>query len=375
MADMKTLTLGGKTFNIMDAEARAKAIPTVQVGGDTLTWDGNTEGLESVDLTEVGMGVFYNISHSVVTYQEMMSATINANGEVAENGNGMMDLGNGGSSWLGTVIFVPNDGYEVNGIIFPTAGVWASVDVAPFSLTIPGYTGFGEKKIDPAYLYQPDWNQNDETAPGFIKNRPFGGCTKTVALEEQVLIYDANEGVCIGELSAFIAAGDQLVIKFDGTIYNCEALEVDGMINFGNLGLAGGEDTGEPFVGMCMGPMVGIMTADQINHTVGIYIVQPVKIDKKYIDAQSVFYNLGDEYLYTNVFGTTKATKADVVKAAKTGGIVIHEYTALGLGVVRVPVDINLVSGDSAIVIVPEWNGYEVTFVKLYTAEYVPPTT
>ena len=29
MADMKTLTLGGKTFNIMDAEARANATPAV----------------------------------------------------------------------------------------------------------------------------------------------------------------------------------------------------------------------------------------------------------------------------------------------------------------------------------------------------------
>ena len=39
------------------------------------------------------------------------------------------------------------------------------------SLTIQDYTGFATNKIDPSYLYQSDWCQNDKNSPDYVKNR------------------------------------------------------------------------------------------------------------------------------------------------------------------------------------------------------------
>ena len=55
---------------------------------------------------------------------------------------------------------------------------------------------------------QPNWNQNDETAPDYVKNRPFytGDPVETVLVEESTASFIESDGLYIAEfLSTFEA--------------------------------------------------------------------------------------------------------------------------------------------------------------------------
>lgn len=100
-------------------------------------------------------------------------------------------------------------GVEIDGLTFEEAGTYtmftSGLTGITLSVTIPGFS-FGTTKFDPSYLYQPDWDQPDESQPDAIKNKPFGavlseaGDTITwdgvfeglVATEEQ-----ENEGLAV----------------------------------------------------------------------------------------------------------------------------------------------------------------------------------
>ena len=114
-------------------------------GSDTLTWDGNTEGLVSV------MGMFYHVSDAVPTMADFANGftmtmisdgeTISASETAEEAAPGLVCIIYGGAP---NVFVVPSDGYSADGIVFPKKGVYFAnntVDVVT-SLTIHGYTGF-----------------------------------------------------------------------------------------------------------------------------------------------------------------------------------------------------------------------------------------
>lgn len=111
-------------------------------GGDTLVWDGNTEGLESVSLSN-GFE-FFRISDAVPTRADCENGVtvVRSDGstETLTNCFDVNDLG-----VFGFVISVPKDNFEWEGEIFPKAGCWA-INMGGLyvsSLTIPNYTGFG----------------------------------------------------------------------------------------------------------------------------------------------------------------------------------------------------------------------------------------
>lgn len=158
--------------------------PVVMAGtSDTLTWDGNTEGrvwIEALKLAKVSDVILYGEELARATIRARFSEEI----EYAPETNNV-DFPTDGvvmvmCSGILAVLTVSENmaGQELDGIAFPEAGTYLAygIDGDGFisSLTIPGYTGFGQEKIAPSHLYQPDWNQNDETAADFIKNKPFG---------------------------------------------------------------------------------------------------------------------------------------------------------------------------------------------------------
>ena len=52
---------------------------------------------------------------------------------------------------------------------------------------------------------QPDWNQNDDTQPDYVKNRPFyiGDPVETVLFEESTVSFtDSGSGFYLGELQS-----------------------------------------------------------------------------------------------------------------------------------------------------------------------------
>lgn len=382
MADMKTLTLGGKTFNIMDAEARAKAIPTVQVGGDTLTWDGNTEGLVSN-----GVG-HYKVSDATPTLNDFANgARLQDTPFTAEE---LIDMGHGVLSYQFGVIFVPKEavGIDIQGVTFTEAGTYIEGSSnEPWTLTISGYTGFGSPKIDPAYLYQPDWNQNDETAADFIKNRPFGDVLTEIMPETEVVGEDAD-GIFVVGLDNQSVTGNEsiLIVNFDGTEYTCNPVGAEfGAKLFGNMGLMGGPDSGEPFCVDLYGQAVGvpaICLTDANPHMMSIKAISIKKLDQKYIKSYAAFYvtNSGNdsEYIYTDVGCTQRATMAEINAAAEAcpiqiwfavnntplacfAPLAIQKSVGEGYNTVTV---FNLASMSTSDI-----------FKEYYTAEYVPPTT
>lgn len=129
-------------------------------GGDTLYWDGNTDGLEYVMYN--GEPVVFKISDAVQTRDDWV------NGCECEFDDGSVGTLKGnhalpgfdqyGYMMVDGTLFIPSDNFDVAGLIIPTAGVWAIVpttedDRSIRRVTIPGYTGFPlVKKIDKKYL-------------------------------------------------------------------------------------------------------------------------------------------------------------------------------------------------------------------------------
>lgn len=150
---------------------------TTTVGGDTLTWDGNTEGLA----VEQGGGELFKVSNSIpvlADFDNGMTITAFIGGQ-----NQAATLGKESVYTINGIIFAA-DGicavvpHEVAGEVineewlFPEAGVYFmnSSYAKVASLTIPGYTGFTTtttvvKPIDPKYLPEA-LRFGTKTAPG-----------------------------------------------------------------------------------------------------------------------------------------------------------------------------------------------------------------
>ena len=95
----------------------------------------------------------------------------------------------------------------------------------------------------------PDWNQNDDTQPDHVKNRPFytGGPVETVLLEEQIVTFTDGWSDTIFDFD--ISSEDIVKVIWDGTEYICIPKIHPNWFDFGNRFLNDEqfEDTGEPF--------------------------------------------------------------------------------------------------------------------------------
>lgn len=173
---------------------------------------------------------------------------------------------------------------------------------------------------------QSDWNQYDETAADFIKNKPFDE-TLVVVLEEQELPYDADQGGLFAVIQSPIQVGDALSVVLDGVTYETMVVNINGNIAFGNIGLmSDGQNAGEPFVGIYVPDisMVGLITMDTESHTVKISVSDITKLPAKYYNVQAVFWaKANDQYLYTDESMTIKAKKADIAAAVQKKQVVI----------------------------------------------------
>ena len=139
---------------------------------------------------------------------------------------------------------------------------------------------------------QPDWNQNDETAPDYVKNRPFytGDPVETVLVEESTVSFVENSGLYVARFPSTFEAtvGETYTVSWDGTAYEYVCVDFEGITVIGNLSILGvGFDTGEPFV-MLVSNGVGIEIATKdtsASHTFSIsgFVPEVVKIDEKYL--------------------------------------------------------------------------------------------
>lgn len=134
---------------------------------------------------------------------------------------------------------------------------------------------------------QSDWNQNDDTQPDYVKNRPFytGDPVETVLLEETTAEFTEKNNVYSYRLSnpLSLEVGQTYQVSWDGTVYECVGTDFNGNIILGNISIMNaGEDTGEPF----LYGFAQFYTKDtSASHTISISAnVTPItKIDKKYL--------------------------------------------------------------------------------------------
>ena len=136
----------------------------------------------------------------------------------------------------------------------------------------------------------PDWNQNDETAPDFVKNRPFytGDPVITELIPEQTVEFALWNGIMMAEspINIDLVEGKTYQAIFDEEVYRCIAKEINGGYYIGNLSIAGmTEDTGEPFLYMIgYGSYSFAALGDKREHvlSLGIETAQIVTIPKEY---------------------------------------------------------------------------------------------
>ena len=98
---------------------------------------------------------------------------------------------------------------------------------------------------------QPNWNQNDDTKPDYVKNRPFYAedPVETVLLEEQAVTFTDGESDPSFNFNASPEDINRIKVTWDGTEYICIPQIRSDYIEFGNKFIDDDtrEDTGEPF--------------------------------------------------------------------------------------------------------------------------------
>jgi hypothetical protein len=133
------------------------------VGGDTLTWDGNTEGLTSVNFYSDSA---YKVSDAVFSTEDCVNG-VNSSLKLPDRviQEECVIFNNGGVSFaqcagFPAVFSVPPEcvGVDINDITFPEAGTYLMK--TPYyhcsSLSIPGFGGFPSiKPIDTKFLPEP----------------------------------------------------------------------------------------------------------------------------------------------------------------------------------------------------------------------------
>lgn len=138
---------------------------------------------------------------------------------------------------------------------------------------------------------QSDWNQSDETAPDYVKNRPFYELderTETVVVENKTI--SATESR-ITFSDFYPSSGVTYKIIWDDVEYICVAEQRGQSVGLGNWNLVTIGDTNEPFFiyeAAGYGQYI-YFTSDQIGseHTYSVYQIEGditvVKLDEKYI--------------------------------------------------------------------------------------------
>lgn len=173
--------------------------PFVKVGGDTLTWDGNTEGLVSVADT------FYKVSDAVPTADDVV------NGAAIEYADGSLDVSftdTGVGVFIDTlagscvIVLESGIGVDVGGMAFPETGVYFNGAISVSSLTIPGYTGFAKEQIDPKFL------------PGAVVLY-----TDFTYLYSDVDTTDATKRITKAQLMEFVKAGRTIYVNVMESMY------------------------------------------------------------------------------------------------------------------------------------------------------------
>ena len=209
-------------------------------------------------------------------------------------------------------------------ITLATAGTYSDKNII-FNVTTPQST------------VQPDWNQNDETQPDYVKNRPFytGDSVENIFVEESTVSFaDAGYGY-LGQIqSTFVpTVGETYKVSWDGIDYECTCIESNSTPMLGDINILFGESDpdGEPFlIGAFNGAELRIITLDtSASHMFSIVsresVAPVVKISPKYLPIS--FKPLGGSYL---TFSSTNNFTLSVENLSKNWDGTLEYFTSDG---------------------------------------------
>lgn len=169
---------------------------------------------------------------------------------------------------------------------------------------------------------QSDWNQTDETAADFIKNKPFGEL-EAVLVEEQTFTPSEQGNYLTATDTPSI--GSTVVVVLDGETFECEVKELMGLATIGDGSAFGGSDTGEPFfIGWLSNKEVMVYVDDATkNHNIYVTGLSTNKIPDKYYDVYKLFYVGPDKYLYKDAGCSTTVTRSELEIAVRERPIML----------------------------------------------------
>ena len=139
---------------------------------------------------------------------------------------------------------------------------------------------------------QSDWNQNDENASDYVKNRPFytSDPVETIIVEETTIEQDSFEdwdGVygCEITLSQPIELNQNYTVVFDGAAYELTAFYDEGFPTIGSTYNELVDNTGLPFHVACIDGVGYLVVKEYTNHAISIVGMIPRvhKLDEKYL--------------------------------------------------------------------------------------------
>ena len=161
----------------------------------------------------------------------------------------------------------------------------------------------------------PDWNQNDETKPDYIKNRPFYTTYGAVIAEEQTVTtadkYDEGSFANLSVLGV-LEVGKTYHVLFNGTAYDCVAYHpmteygkaYDNYIVIGSSVCLRGFipesliecGNGEPFAIVQYDGSTQVYAAEDGTYTLKVTeVTDVVKLDRKYLDTAQADWKQNDE--------------------------------------------------------------------------------
>lgn len=250
LPDVWTQTGGVSSWNDLTDKPFYEETTTVQ--GDTLTWDGNTEGKLTLAIPGYTGAMFVQISDAVPTLEDC------TNGIVEKSSNGHV------STWsydqlINTfypqtgvlctegITVIPTDNYLLNayGVTFSKAGVYATymdgMEAHLASLTIPGYTGF----VTTETVVQP-------IDPKFLpKGVPYVEKGYGEILPETTVEIDLSEGGGVIPTALPLESGNKYTVTWNGVDYECVCAGAD-EVYLGNGAVIGEEYSEYPFLIMSM---------------------------------------------------------------------------------------------------------------------------
>ena len=249
----ETHTFGMYTTELVTAQIDEKYIPdTIARVSDislkvTLTDDGESvladKSFEEIWNTHNDGGIVYLMYRNGV-YQLTL---IRAEGAVFELDNGLVHERIQCRSYAGNDLWT----YSIEDIV-ASSQYYGGIKAEPKTdeYTVPVMIGENGFLYVPATAgqVQPDWNQNDETDPTYIKNRThWSKVSQTEILPEcQLEISEAGFFAITNEIEA--TEGYTYIVNWNGNTHTCVASLLNGMVCIGNGMQIGEPDTGEPFL-------------------------------------------------------------------------------------------------------------------------------